>query len=70
VYDALFARGLRSQQRAVRTAVEECERGTTRIRVAACAVVAWTVANPALAQLMFCDRHRASNPHPTPSMPA
>jgi AcrR family transcriptional regulator len=53
VYDALFARGLRAQQRAVRAAIEESERGTTRIRIGARAVVAWTVANPALAQLMF-----------------
>jgi hypothetical protein len=49
----ISARGLRSQQRAVRAAIEVSERGTTRIRIGARAVVAWTVANPALAQLMF-----------------
>lgn len=53
VYDALFARGLGSQLRAVHSAIGTSPRGVARIRAGARATVAWTVANPALAQLLF-----------------
>lgn len=53
VYDALFARGLDSQLRAVHTAIENRARGVARIRSGALATVTWSVANPALAQLLF-----------------
>ena len=52
LYDALFARGLAAEQAAVRTAIEGVPRGVPRIRAGAVAVVAWAVANPALAQLL------------------
>jgi AcrR family transcriptional regulator len=52
VYDALFARGLAAEQAAVRTAVEGAGPGVPRIRAGARGVVAWAVANPALAQLL------------------
>jgi AcrR family transcriptional regulator len=53
VYDALFARGLAAQQRALGDAVDGLPRGVPRIRAGAAAVVAWAVAHPALAQLLF-----------------
>lgn len=53
LYDALFARGLREQQAAVRAASEKAPRGVARLRAGAVAVVTWSVANPALAQLLF-----------------
>jgi AcrR family transcriptional regulator len=52
MYDALFARGLAGQQAAVRSAVDECDRGVPRIRAGAAAVVRWAVEHPALAQLL------------------
>jgi AcrR family transcriptional regulator len=52
LYDALFARGLAAEQAAVRAAIERLPRGVPRIRAGATAVVAWAVANPALAQLL------------------
>jgi AcrR family transcriptional regulator len=52
LYDALFARGLASEQAAVRAAVEGLERGLPRIRAGAAAVVRWAVEHPALAQLL------------------
>ena len=52
VYDALFLRGLLSQQAAVDAALEGLPPGVDRIRAAGTAVVRWAVENPALAQLM------------------
>lgn len=53
MYDALFARGLREQHRCVRAASDGHPPGVARIRAMARAVVVWSVANPALAQLLF-----------------
>jgi AcrR family transcriptional regulator len=53
MYDALFARGMREQERSVRVAVDGHPPGVDRVRAMARAVVVWCVANPALAQLMF-----------------
>jgi len=53
VYDLAFARGMRAQQNAVWAVIEFLPRGVERIRAAAQATVAWTVDNPALAQLLF-----------------
>jgi AcrR family transcriptional regulator len=53
MYDALFARGLREQERSVRAAADGRPPGVERVRATARAVVAWSVANPALAQLLF-----------------
>jgi AcrR family transcriptional regulator len=52
MYDALFARGLASEQAAVRAAVDGLERGLPRLRAGAAAVVRWAVEHPALAQLL------------------
>ncbi len=52
-YDALFRRGLSAHQQTVRTATEEATSGVARLRAGARATVAWSVENPALAQLMF-----------------
>ena len=52
IYDALFRRGLLSQQSVVHAAVEAAPPGVERIRVGAVAVVRWAVENPALAQLL------------------
>ncbi len=52
VYDALFRRGLVSQQAAVHAAAEAAPPGVARIRAGGTAVVRWAVENPALAQLM------------------
>lgn len=53
VYDALFARGLREQQQCVRAALHGVAPGVATIRAAATAVVRWSIAHPALAQLLF-----------------
>lgn len=53
LYDALFARGLREQQAAVGAAFGQAPRGVARLHAGAVAVVVWSVANPALAQLLF-----------------
>lgn len=53
MYDALFARGLREQNRSIRAAADGHPPGVDRIRAMARAVVVWSVANPALAQLLF-----------------
>ncbi len=53
VYDLAFARGLAAQHRAIWAAIEPLPRGIERIRAAARTTVAWCVANPALAQLMY-----------------
>lgn len=52
VYDALFARGLATNAEAVHAAIEPWPRGAPRIRAAAQATVRWSMANPALAQLL------------------
>jgi AcrR family transcriptional regulator len=52
MYDALFARGLREQRASVRAAIEGTPRGLARLRAAGVAAVSWSVANPALAQLL------------------
>lgn len=53
VYDALFAKGLREQQAAAAPAIAGEPRGVARLRAGAVSVVVWSVANPALAQLLF-----------------
>lgn len=53
VYDALFARGVAANRDAVRTAIASAPRGEARVRAATTATVAWCVANPALAQLLY-----------------
>jgi len=53
VYDIAFARGMQAHQTAVWTVIESLPRGVERIRAATRATVAWTVDNPALAQLLF-----------------
>jgi AcrR family transcriptional regulator len=53
VYDALFARGVEAQRRAVAAATEGVEPGIATIRAVGRALVAWCVTNPALAQLLF-----------------
>ncbi|WP_324273461.1 TetR/AcrR family transcriptional regulator [Blastococcus brunescens] len=51
LYDALFARGLATQQAAVRAAVGDA-RGVAALRAGGRAVVRWAVEHPALAQLL------------------
>ncbi|MDQ4039493.1 MAG: TetR/AcrR family transcriptional regulator [Actinomycetota bacterium] len=53
VYDLAFARGTAAQQEAVWKVIATLPRGVDRIRAGARATVAWAVANPALAQLLF-----------------
>jgi AcrR family transcriptional regulator len=53
LYDALFARGLEAHLAAMRAAAEQEEPGVARLRAAGRALVAWSVENPALAQLLF-----------------
>lgn len=53
VYECAFARGMLGHQTAVQAAAEAWPRGVDRIRAATQATVAWTVDNPALAQLLF-----------------
>ena len=52
MYDALFARGLATEQAAVHAAIDGVDRGVPRIRAGAAAVVRWAVEHPALAQLL------------------
>ena len=52
LYDALFAHGIRTQQDFFYPEVERLPRGIPRIRAATVGVVRWSVANPALAQLL------------------
>lgn len=53
VYERVFARGLESHQSHVSAAIASTPHGVVWIRAAVRATVAWCVANPALAQLMF-----------------
>lgn len=53
VYDALFARGVAANHAAVTVAIGSLPRGEAKIRAGATATVAWCVANPALAQLLY-----------------
>jgi AcrR family transcriptional regulator len=53
VYDALFARGLRDQDAALRSAIDGMPAGVARLRAGCRSVVEWSVAHPALAQLLF-----------------
>lgn len=53
VYDALFARGLAGNDRAVRDALDGPGPGVPRLRAASRATVRWCVENPALAQLLY-----------------
>jgi len=53
VYDALFARGMHDLDVAVRSAVEAVADPVARIRAGAEAYVAWSVAHPVQAQIMF-----------------
>jgi AcrR family transcriptional regulator len=53
VYDALFALGVAANVDAVHAATASAPRGLGRIRAGAGATVAWCVANPALAQLLY-----------------
>jgi AcrR family transcriptional regulator len=53
VYDALFARGILANDRAVRVAIDDLPHGADRIRAASLATVRWCVENPALAQLLY-----------------
>jgi len=53
VYDLLFARGMTDSAAAVSVATASHEPGTASIRAAVRTIVAWCVANPALAQLMY-----------------
>ena len=52
LYDALFAHGLLAQQASFYPEVQRRPRGVPRIRAATVGVVRWSVANPALAQLL------------------
>jgi len=52
LYDAVFARGLRSEMTAVQDATAAHEPGVPRIRAGGLAVVRWCTENPALAQLL------------------
>jgi AcrR family transcriptional regulator len=69
-YDALFARGLASQQAAVRAAVDGVPRGVPRIRAGATAVVRWAVEHPALAQLLHWRPVPGFEPSPGVLAPA
>ncbi len=69
-YDALFARGLAAQQAAVRNAIEGRDPGLPRLRAGAVAVVAWAVANPALAQLLHWRPVPGFEPSPAVFAPA
>ncbi|TFV74348.1 TetR/AcrR family transcriptional regulator [Blastococcus sp. CT_GayMR19] len=69
-YDALFARGLASQQAAVRAAVDGVPRGVPRIRAGATAVVRWAVEHPALAQLLHWRPVPGFEPSPGVFAPA
>lgn len=53
LYDALFAHGIRAQQDFFYADVERLPRGVPRIRAATVGVVRWSVANTALAQLLY-----------------
>ncbi len=53
VYDLAFARGLEAHHRSVWSVIESAPPGVDRIRVGTRATVAWCVAHPALAQLMY-----------------
>jgi AcrR family transcriptional regulator len=53
VYDELFARGAAANQDVVRAAVDGLPHGVARIRAGTVATVAWCVAHPALAQLLY-----------------
>ena len=53
VYDRLFARGLAGFWSAVDSAVASDTGPTARLRAGVRAGVAWSVGNPALAQLLF-----------------
>ena len=69
-YDALFARGLASQQATVRSAIEDLPPGLPRIRAGAAAVVRWAVENPALAQLLHWRPVPGFEPSPEVFAPA
>jgi AcrR family transcriptional regulator len=69
-YDALFARGLASQQAAVRAALDGVPRGVPRIRAGATAVVRWAVEHPALAQLLHWRPVPGFEPSPGVLAPA
>ena len=69
-YDALFARGLASQQSAVRAAVDGVPRGVPRLRAGATAVVRWAVEHPALAQLLHWRPVPGFEPSPGVLAPA
>ena len=53
VYDELFGRGARAQLAATVAATQYLEPGIGRLVAGGASVVQWSVANPALAQLMF-----------------
>ena len=53
VYDALFARGVRSQVAAMEEAVATATTLPDRLRTGAVSIVRWCTDNPALAQLVF-----------------
>ncbi|SFF77318.1 DNA-binding transcriptional regulator, AcrR family [Blastococcus tunisiensis] len=70
MYDALFARGLRAQQDAVRAAVDGLEPGLPRLRAGARAVVRWAVEHPASAQLLHWRPVPGFAPSPAVFAPA
>ena len=53
IYDALFARGTAGYGAAVQAAITGVDGWEPRLRAGVWAGVAWSVSNPALAQLMF-----------------
>jgi AcrR family transcriptional regulator len=53
IYDELFARGTTGYGEAVQAAITDLDDWETRLRAGVRAGVAWSVSNPALAQLMF-----------------
>jgi AcrR family transcriptional regulator len=53
VYDLLFARAAAAHNAAMREAIEPLPQGVDRVRALARASLGWSLANPALGQLMF-----------------
>jgi len=53
LYDALFARGLAANDRAVQQAIAAAPQGVEMVRLGSRAIVRWCVENPALAQLLY-----------------
>lgn len=70
VYDALFARGVRSQVTAMEEAIATATSLPERLRAGALSVVRWCTDNPALAQLVFYRPVPGFEPSPASYAPS